>query len=69
MFNLHDDNDFEPEHSASVTDQVLTDLQLYLAATTQSSATQRHSKSLREDLLSLSQGLIGLLQARSSRSF
>jgi hypothetical protein len=29
MFNLHDDNDFEPEHSASVTDQVLTDLQLY----------------------------------------
>ena len=29
MFNLHDDNEFEPEHTGSVTDQVATDLQLY----------------------------------------
>ena len=31
MFNLHDDNDFEPEHSASVTDQVLTVYEMAVA--------------------------------------
>ena len=29
MFNLNDNNEYEPEHTSSPTDQVLTDLQLY----------------------------------------
>jgi len=29
MFNPHDDDAFEPEHTASPTDQILTDLKLY----------------------------------------
>ncbi len=29
MFNLNDDSEYEPEHTSSPTDQVLTGLQLY----------------------------------------